>query len=363
MGETQSLSCDELIVCVCRGTDYRVGDVVDATVFRGELEPIWTGFLAGTTAEEQAATLDLEFDDDAIDAAAESFRYEHDLITAEETEQWLAARALTLEDFTNYFARQQWRSSIADKIELVNIDFASASPELRQLFAAELIFSGELDRLTTRLAWRLAALAESGEIDADPQRNKNEREAFLDRARVTEADLDDWLEQIGRDRKWLDKMVAMETAYKALREKVLTPEARQRQLATMRMALTQFEAEVVELESLDAAKEAMLCIRQDGMSMKEVATEGRYPYRELRFLHEQVPEEFKQKFWSATPGEILAPLPHADGFELYRIVKKLEPKPDDPNVQQRIDARLLERQFSALTSKHVGMRLVTVLTE
>jgi hypothetical protein len=362
MGQTQSLSCDDVIVCVCKGTDYRVRDVVDATLFRGELEPSWTQFLAGIRADEQARELDLEFDHNAIDAAAESFRYEHDLITAEETEQWLAARALTLEDFTNYFARQHWCSSIGGKIERVRVDYTSASPDVRQLFATELIFSGELDRLTTRLAWRLAALTEFGEIDADPPRIRREREAFHDRAGVTESKLDKWLEQIGHDRKWLDEMVAMEAAYNSLCEKVLTPDARQKQLATMRMPLTQFEAEVVELESLDAAKEAMLCIRQDGMSMKEVATEGRYPYRELTFLHEQVPEEFKQKFWSVAPGEILAPLPHADGFELYRIIKKREPKADDPNVQQRIDAHLLERQFSALTSKHVGMRLVAVLT-
>ena len=47
-----------------------------------------------------------ESNDDAIDAAAQAFRYEHDLITAEETERWLADRGLTLSDFGDYFARR-----------------------------------------------------------------------------------------------------------------------------------------------------------------------------------------------------------------------------------------------------------------
>ncbi len=47
-------------------------------------------------------------DDAAVAAAAEAFRYEHDLITAEETERWLEKRALSLDDFTDYFVRQYW---------------------------------------------------------------------------------------------------------------------------------------------------------------------------------------------------------------------------------------------------------------
>ena len=54
----------------------------------------------------------------------------------------------------------------------------------------------------------------------------------------------------------------------------------------MRLRLTRFEVERIELESHDAAKEALFCVREDGMSMEEVATEGRYPYRRAEFLLE-----------------------------------------------------------------------------
>ena len=344
-------------MCACNGQDYKARDVIDAALFRGELASIWKEFLLGLKSDRRAAELNLETDHDAIDTAAEAFRYDHDLITAEETEQWLDARSLSLEDFTDYFARKYWRSAIEEKIEPDDLDFVSASPDLRNLFTAELIFSGELLRLNRLLMWRLAALAAVGKTNLQRERISMERKAFVHRIAVKESKLKDWLVQLDRDEKWLDEMAVLEVAYQALSEQVLTPQARQKQLATLHMPLTQFEAEVIELESNDAAKEALLCIRQDGMSMEEVATEARYPYRRITFLHNTVPEEWKQKFWSATAGEVLDPLPHGEGFELYRITRKIEPNPTDPDIQHRIDEHLLERQFAVLTSEHVETRL------
>jgi hypothetical protein len=344
-------------MCASNGKDYKARDVIDAALFRNEVASIWKQFLIRVKAAARAEEMELELDNDAIEAAAEAFRYNHDLITAEETEQWLDARSLSLADFTDYFIRQYWPSAVDEKIEPDNIDFVAASPELRELFTTELLLSGELYPLNTRLMWRLAALATTGESNLDPDGIRAERRAFLGRTKINESKLNNWLAQLDRDEKWLDQMLALETAYQNLCEQALTPQARQKQLAKLHMPLTQFEVEVLELDSAEAAKEALLCIRQDGMSMEEVAAEARYPYRRITFLHQAVPEELKQKFWSAIVGDVLDPLPRGEGFELYRITRKIEPNPTDSEVQQRIDEHLLEQQFAALASKHVEMRL------
>jgi hypothetical protein len=358
MDQTQSpSSVGEIVMCACGGKEYNARDVIDAALFRCELASIWKEFLIGVEADERATELNLEPDYDAVDAAAEAFRYNHDLITAEETEQWLDARSLSLEDFTGYCTRQYWRSATKEKIEPDDIDLVSASPELRNLFTAGLVFSGQLSRLNTHLTWRLAALSTIGQTNLECERTGAERKAFLERTQVKESKLKGWLGQLARDEKWLDEMVRLEAAYQKLREQVLTPQQRQKQLTSLRMPLTQFEAEVIELESGEAAKEALLCIRQDGMSMEEVAAEARYPYRRITFLHKAVPEELKQKFWSASAGDVLDPLPRGEGFELYRITRKIEPNPTDPEIQDRIDEHLLEKQFAALTSEHVDTRL------
>ena len=65
-------------------------------------------------AEAKADESDIELDDAAVAAAAEAFRYEHNLITAEETERWLEERGLSLDDFTDYFVRHYWGKTIDD---------------------------------------------------------------------------------------------------------------------------------------------------------------------------------------------------------------------------------------------------------
>jgi len=360
MADIQPVSREELVLCVCRGSEYRTGDALDAAIFRGELNSSWQKFLRNLSAERTATERDLDVDDDAINEMAELFRYEHDLITAEETEQWLRKRALTLEDFTDYFGRRYWGTSLEQEAAPELVDLVSASDGLRDLFIAELILDGELDRLTTRLTWRLATFSKE---DVDVPQTDAEREQFLVRHQISASKVENWLKQLGRDQDWLEQMLAMEAAYRRAREKVLTEEARRKQLTLLRMPLTRFEAEVIGVESRDAAKEAFFCIQEDGMSMEEIAAEGRYPHRRITFRHEDIPPEWQQKFWSVAPGDLLEPLERGDGFELYRIIRKSEPDLDDRVVQERIDQRLLEQHFSALARENVQMRLEETATE
>ncbi|HEY2625758.1 MAG TPA: hypothetical protein VGI41_03280 [Candidatus Udaeobacter sp.] len=353
--ETESVSHDDLIVCACGDQEYTARDAIAAALFRGELDSKWKEFLRCVEAEKRADEQDLEFDDDAIATAVEAFRYEHDLITAEETEAFLANRGLTLDDFTDYFARHYYASAIPEKVLPQNIDYISASAELRQLFSAELIFSGELDRITTQLMWRLAARCAEKEVDSEALAAEERR--FFDRNKIVPAKLPDWLERLGLDLGWFNEMVTMEAGYRRRCDALLVPQARQRELAMLRLPLTRFETEVIELESRDAAQEALFCVREDGLSMEEVAIEGRYPYRRVDFLLEDIPGDGQQRFLSVSAGDVLEPVARGDGFELCRIIEKIEPQPDDPSIKLRVDQRLLNRHFSELASKYTEQRL------
>jgi hypothetical protein len=342
-------------VCACGTQEYLARDAVDAAIFRGEIEDKWQKFLRGVTAEERADELELELDESAISAAAEHFRYQHDLITAEETEAWLANRGLTFDHFSDYFARQYCVGAVHESFSSEEIGYASAAPELYELFMAELIFSGELEDMTIKLMWRLAASC--AEETPTPEMIAVEERKFLCRMKVQPAQIANWLEELGRDSQWLNEMLMIEAAYEAQHAKLLTSEARQRELIGLRLQLTRFEVEVIELESRDAAKEALLCVQQDGMSMEEVATEERYPYRRGEFLLGELPDDAQRKYLSVSPGDVLEPLPHGDGFELCRIIRKIEPQPDDPDIKSRLDQRLLERHFLELTTKYLSRPL------
>src|SRR5260370_33743941 len=126
--ETESVSHDDLIVCECGNQEYTARDTMDAALFRGELDSKWKEFLRCVESEKRADELDLELDDDAIATAVEAFRYEHDLITAEETEAWLATRGLTLDDFTDYFTRRDSADALKGDVVPEQIEYISATP-------------------------------------------------------------------------------------------------------------------------------------------------------------------------------------------------------------------------------------------
>ena len=348
----------DLVVCACAEQSYTARDAIDAAIFRGELEIKWKEFLDEVEAEKRADKLDLDLDEAAISSAAEAFRYEYDLITTEETQAWLANRGLTFDDFSDYFTRQYCATAIREKIVPDEVEYQCASPDLRRSFLTELILSGDLDRMTSDLTARLAARCAGQE--PTPEAIAAEERKFLHRNSIKPTQRANWLRKFGRDSKWLDEMLAIEAAYRTHCDRLLVPEARQHELMALRLPLTQFEIEVVELESHDAAKEALFCVQQDGMSMEEVAIEGGYHYRRLQFLLEDLPVDAQQRFLSVSAGNTLEPIARGDGFELCRVVNKIEPHADDPSVQSRIDQRLRSRHFSELVSKYTQMRLGAV---
>ena len=141
MSETEVTVNANKVVFLCEDRPFDYRDVIDAAYFRGELQPVWKDLLRLVAAERKADAEELELDDDAIESAAQRFRYERDLITAEETERWLAERGLTLHDFGAHFVRHYWGKRWPDA-ETLPVDYLSAPNDLRDLLTNELILSG-----------------------------------------------------------------------------------------------------------------------------------------------------------------------------------------------------------------------------
>jgi hypothetical protein len=357
MSDTETPAIESKVVFLCGERPFTVRDLLDAAHFRGELEPAWKDLLRLVAAEHKADAEGLEVVDEAIDTAAEQFRYQRDLITAEETEQWLIERGLTLSDFSAHFVRHYWREKW-DDIEPDAIDYFFAPNDFREMLTSELILSGELDRMALRQSWRAAAGCAAAERPASAELIAEEQARFFERSDLAEDQLAEWLERLGRDPEWFRAALEMEAIHRRDSDALLSQHAREREIAALRLPLTRFEVETIELDSLDAAREALLCVREDGMSMEEVATEGRYPYRRPEPLLEEIPEDLQQKFLSVHPGEILEPIAHGDGFHLCRVIGKEEPDVNDPLVQERAENRILDRHFADLTTRHIQWRIL-----
>ncbi len=337
-------------VFIAAGREITVWDVVDAAGFRGELAGAWNQLAILLGAGERAAGL--EVDEEVAQATSEKFRSERGLITAEETESWLDQRGLTTDDFSDYFVRHYWDELFRGQITASGGDYLSAAEELRDLLRVELWFSGEFARLAGRLSWRYAALdgAPSG---ITPELIEAEGERFRARAGLEAGAVAAWLYQMGRDQRWLEEMLALEAAYHRECAAATNLKEQERMLREHRISWTRVELETVDLDSPAAAREALLCAREDETSLLEIATEGRYPHRRATLLIEEFAPERQPALLCGAPGEVLEPWARAEGFQLCRILRKIEPALADPVIHERVERLILERHFSELTTQHI----------
>jgi len=328
------------------GRTVALGEIVLAAHCRGDLLAAWTQLLQLVECEARAADADDDgalADDSVLQSLSEQFRYDRDLITAEETERWLADRGLTLDDFSAYCVRHYWADRAGDADASTPMDYESAPDELWDLLRAELLLTGELDRMALALSWRFAAAHAVGAAHAS-NRGEGSTQA------VVNPSVEQWMERLGCDSPMLDEILRLEAAYQAHRDGLMTPERIQRTIGSLRLALSRVDLETIDVDSLDAAHEVVMCVRVDGRALAEVASDGGLPYERSAVLFEDLAPELQQRVVSAASGDVLAPLPHVEGFHVHRLIARSEPDADDEQVRARVEREVLARHFSELSA-------------
>jgi hypothetical protein len=353
MHDAQLVSKQTLEVFRCGNRPFTINDVIAAAYVRGELDPVSQRLSRSIAAERRAAGMDLSADEEELQKMPEEFRYQRDLITGEETERWLGERGLTLDDFSGYFTRRYWAETLDEEFGPDGIDHPLTDPEWRDLLIVDLFLSGEFDRLAMELSWRVAAGEAAKDAEPDPGLIVDGRAHFMDRNKLDAATLNQKLAEAGCDQQWFDEMLKIEAIYRQQCDAVLTDEAVKSEIKTHRIEFTLADVEMIDLESSDAAAEALLCAREDGEPFDEIAREGGYPYSRTRILIAELPDGMQQRFLCAAPGEVLDPMPRGDGFQLCRILEKIEPGMDDPEIRNRVQKRIIQRHFLDLASRHI----------
>lgn len=238
-----------------------------------------------------------------VDAALAAWRYQRDLVSAEECEAWLAQRGLEYADLAEWMARQS--AGIAPDPESDDIDALLGErfdPHARELAAHAAICSevgnGLLDPLP----------------DAWP-RWQAEASEFLARS--------------------------------------LNATLRERTLAQHSVALTRMDFTLVEFDSLAAAREARMCAEHDGLSLAQVAAEHGFPERRIDALAETLAPAMTSALQHALPGQVCLATLADECIGLMQLHARSAPSLDDPQVAARIEAILRTRVFDALISRHV----------
>lgn len=113
--------------------------------------------------------------------------------------------------------------------------------------------------------------------------------------------------------------------------------------------------EVREIAFADeaAAREAALCLREDGATLESVANDAHTPVREGRYYLDETDPETRPMLLSAGPDELVGPLSLSDGFHLVLVREKIMPSDQDADIRRRAEETLV----SSLSEREAHTRV------
>lgn len=325
-------------------------DVVLAAMWRGEWAAFETRLREGLACETYADETDDPVEQAMVDAATAEFRYDRELITAEETEAWIAAAGLSLESWSRYFVRQALRARWADRLAEILAGHAPDDDAVVGELPAEAICSATLRQLANALAGRAAVSvdqAASGRPEA-PERDRERVRAVVDNHRVL-------LDQLVTDdhAARLSHIAGLHAAFEYATVKALTPQAIESQVETNRLDWMRVDLERLPFPDESMVRETRLCCQEDGLSLVQLAARiDRHVQSEAVRL-DACESDLRTLLLSAEPGELLGPLPVAETFQALVVLHKHLPVADDPEVRQLAEAAVVAAMLRQAESLHV----------
>ena len=126
-----------------------------------------------------------------------------------------------------------------------------------------------------------------------------------------------------------------------------------REIAARAGALITFDLELASFEAPGVAREAWLCVVEDGETLAAICHRaGGRLERRRRFL-DALPDGLRGAVLSARPGDVLPPVATENGHVICRVVEKRSPGIDDDDVRKRVETALCERAIDDLIDAHV----------
>jgi hypothetical protein len=305
------------------GRDLTIADVAVAALYLGE----WSA--ARARAEAGLACLDADgsapVPADEVTAAAEAFRRSRRLLAAEEMEEWLARRGLSAGEWMRWV-----RMSVARRHGSTG-RAGGAAPDATELYA-EALCSGALARSARWLAETLVA-PEPREPASAPARRPDPAE----------------IEVLGVDRATtaatLDELQRRRSAVAELATAVAGADAVAARVRAQQADWLAVDYRILALQEEAAAREALLCVRDDGMHLEEVANVAGADVAHEHALLCDAPAALAAPLLSATPGELIGPVEHGEGAAVVIVDAKVAPSAEDPDIARRAGRELLARAF------------------
>jgi hypothetical protein len=344
------------------GVDFLWIDVALAAMARGQWPAFERRLAEGQACAARAAQEGGAISQADVDEAATAFRYERDLIAGADVTAWLDKTGLTVEDWTGHLERAVLRERWADQLEDILDRFAPSARQLIAIAVAEGICTGTFDQLQRAFAGRAAFVRAVDEPRFDRACGRECEAGPGDRSaeRLVQTHAH-WLERRPAEdtAARLSTVLRIEAAFDALVDSVVTAPGLQDVIEAKRLDWIRCELETISFSTADAAREAVLCLLEDGFSLYDVAMLSRRGVERTAVMLEEVDAQFRDRLMASKSGDVLGPLAVDGHFEVTRLVTRASPTLADPRVAARARQTIVDRAIQHAMREHVSQRAET----
>jgi hypothetical protein len=339
------------------GVDFLWIDVVFAAMVRGEWSAFERRLAEGVAC---ASCADSEADspsEDAIEEATTAFRYDRELLEAADVEAWLERSAVSAEEWTEYIRRDVLRRQWSDQLDDLLDRFAPSARALIDVAAPEGICSGAFDGFEATLAGRAALVfdVDSEQFHRACDRAEARVDASLTRLARTH---EHWLAMRPSEdtASRLSVVIRLDAAFTSLVTRVASEDRLRKILDMNRLEWIRLDLDTLSFASEPPAREAILCVREDGLSLYDVGSLSRRSVTRTSVMLQDVEPERRDVLLSAEPGVVLGPLVVDGRFDVSSLIKRTPPSLADPDVAVRARDVAVELAVRRAARDHVTRR-------
>ncbi|HEU5153170.1 MAG TPA: hypothetical protein VFU03_00410 [Gemmatimonadales bacterium] len=320
-------------------------DVVLDAIRRGKWAQLEQEVREGFAALEEFDSAEDDEFEAAVDEAAQEFRYDRELVTAQEMERWLAAREVNIREWMDHIRRSVARTRTTKGLASLVADHPMDPDQLAAALRVDLVCSGSGEELAAELARRAAAAA------ASPVTPESPSEAGPLPTRLPPG----LSVELAQQRIRL--LARIEEGAEQFRKSAITPEAIRREIGHHHTEWIRIDCRAVAFDDEAGAREGALCLKEDGIPLDEVAAAAHATIAESRFYLDDLDPEVRPMFMAARPVDVLGPIFFEGAHTLFRVVDKVMPSENDPEILRRAETGVAARVMSAQAQQRVQWQL------
>lgn len=293
--------------------EYRWSDVEAAARAWGDWAALESGVRRILACIERLRDTPEAPGDAEVEEAANEFRYARDLLSAEDMEGWLDARNLTSDEWMEHVlgALAVSRCDGLDPDE-PRPDVPDAGVE--RFARIEAACGGSRERWARKLAGRAAIAAAEDDSGVSAS-----------------------------DESVPERLARLDAAFERFRERALTPAAIRDQVAVRHLDWIRIRGSRASFGSEAAAREAVLCMKEDRRPLREVAADAGREADDVTICVDEIDPAARDRFLGARVQGVVGPIPAGDAFEVFEVLEKILPSAQDAQIRDRAKAEILRR--------------------